>query len=69
MAEDKNKTEDKSTENSVDIKASSQSVNQENGVENNLELILGEKGYEYYLNNKKKVTFYSIAVLANILGA
>ena len=69
MAEDKNKTEDKSTENSVDIKASSQSVNQENGVENNLELILGEKGYEYYLNNKKKVTFYSIAVLAIILGA
>ena len=69
MAEDKNKTEEKSTENSVDIKASSQSVNQENGVENNLELILGEKGYEYYLNNKKKVTFYSIAVLAIILGA
>lgn len=69
MAEDKNKTEDKSTENSVDIKAVSQSVNQENGVENNLELILGEKGYEYYLNNKKKVTFYSIAVLAIILGA
>ena len=69
MAEDKNKTEDKSTENSVDIKASSQSVNQENGVENNLELILGEKSYEYYLNNKKKVTFYSIAVLAIILGA
>ena len=69
MAEDKNKTEDISTENSVDIKASSQSVNQENGVENNLELILGEKGYEYYLNNKKKVTFYSIAVLAIILGA
>ena len=69
MAEDKNKTKEKSTENSVDIKASSQSVNQENGVENNLELILGEKGYEYYLNNKKKVTFYSIAVLAIILGA
>ena len=69
MAEDKNKTEDISTENSVDIKAVSQSVNQENGVENNLELILGEKGYEYYLNNKKKVTFYSIAVLAIILGA
>ena len=69
MAEDKNKTEEKSTENSVDIKASSQSVYQENGVENNLELILGEKGYEYYLNNKKKVTFYSIAVLAIILGA
>jgi tetratricopeptide (TPR) repeat protein len=69
MAEDKNKTEEKSTENSVDIKASSQSVNQENGVENNLELILGEKSYEYYLNNKKKVTFYSIAVLAIILGA
>ena len=36
MAEDKNKTEDKSTENSVDIKAVSQSVNQENGVENML---------------------------------
>ena len=69
MAEDKNKTKEKSTENSVDIKASSQSVNQENGVENNLELILGEKSYEYYLNNKKKVTFYSIAVLAIILGA
>ena len=30
--------------------------------ENTLELILGEKGYEYYLNNKKQVTLYAIIV-------
>ncbi|MEJ6753742.1 MAG: hypothetical protein QNK57_01040, partial [Flavobacteriales bacterium] len=69
MVEDKNKTAGKTTEKSVDNKPSSENVIQENVVENNIELILGEKGYEYYLNNKKKVTFYSMAVIAIILAA
>ena len=59
MADNKNKTDNKTTEKSVDKKSSSENITQENVVENNIELILGEKGYEYYINNKKKVTFYS----------
>ena len=68
MAENKSKTDDKTTEKSVDNKPSSENITQENVVENNIELILGEKGYEYYINNKKKVTFYSVAVLAILLA-
>ena len=69
MAENKNKTDNKITEKSVDNKLASENINQENVVENNIELILGEKGYEYYLNNKKKVTFFSVAVLVILLAA
>ena len=69
MADNKNKTDNKTTEKSVDKKSSSENITQENVVENNIELILGEKGYEYYINNKKKVTFYSVAVLVILLAA
>ena len=69
MAENKNKTDDKTTEKSVDNKPSSENITQENVVENNIELILGEKGYEYYLNNKKQVTTYAIIIGSLILAA
>ena len=39
MAENKNKTDDKTTEKSVDNKPSSENITQENVVENNIELI------------------------------
>jgi preprotein translocase subunit SecE len=67
MAEEKNKEQIKSTVESAENTSNSDVENQENISENTLELILGEKGYEYYVNNKKKVTTYSIAILSVIL--
>jgi hypothetical protein len=67
MAEEKNKEQIKSTVESAEKTSNSDVENQENISENTLELILGEKGYEYFINNKKKVTTYSIAILSVIL--
>jgi tetratricopeptide (TPR) repeat protein len=67
MAEEKNKEQIKSTVESAEKTSNSDIENQENISENTLELILGEKGYEYFINNKKKVTTYSIAILSVIL--
>ena len=67
MAEEKNKEQIKSTVESAEKTSNSEVENQENITENKLELVLGEKGYEYFINNKKKVTTYSIAVLSVIL--
>ena len=52
MAEEKNNLESEPKKNSDDSTVVSESSNNENVVENTVELILGEKGYEYYLNNK-----------------
>ena len=68
MAEEKNKVASESVENNSENTVVNDNSNQENVTENTLELILGEKGFEYYLNNKKKVTLYAIIVGGLILG-
>ena len=54
MAEEKNNPESETFIKNDESTEVNESLNNENVVENTLELILGEKGYEYYLNNKKK---------------
>ena len=68
MAEEKNNLESEPKKNSDDSTVVSESSNNENVVENTVELILGEKGYEYYLNNKKQVTLYAVIVLVLLLA-
>ena len=68
MAEEKNNPESETFINNDESTKVNESLNNENVVENTLELILGEKGYEYYLNNKKKVTLYTIIVVGLILA-
>ena len=59
MAEEKNNPESETFIKNDESTEVNESLNNENVVENALELILGEKGYEYYLNNKKQVTLYN----------
>ena len=68
MAEEKNNLESEPNENSDDSTVVSESSNNENVIENTIELILGEKGYEYYLNNKKQVTLYAVIVLVVLIA-
>ena len=68
MAEEKNNLESEPKKNSDDSTVVSESSNNENVVENTVELILGEKGYEYYLNNKKQVTLYAVIVLVLLIA-
>ena len=59
MAEEKNNPESETFIKNDESTEVNESLNNENVVENTLELILGEKGYEYYLNNKKSNTLYN----------
>lgn len=68
MAEEKNNPESETFIKNDESTEVNDNLNNENVVENTLELILGEKGYEYYLNNKKKVTLYTIIVVGLILA-
>ena len=68
MAEEKNNLESETNKNSDDSTVVSESSNNENVVENTIELILGEKGYEYYLKNKKQVTLYAVIVLVLLIA-
>ena len=69
MAEEKNKVKPESVENNTENTVSKDHSEERNITENTLELILGEKGYEYYLNNKKQVTLYAIIIGSLILSA
>ena len=69
MAEEKNKVKPESVENNTENTVSKDHSEERNITENTLELILGEKGYEYYLNNKKQVTLYAIIIGSLILAA
>ena len=69
MAEEKNKVQSETVENNNEKMVSNDHSEERNITENTLELILGEKGYEYYLNNKKQVTLYAIIVGFLILAA
>ena len=69
MAEEKNKVKPETIENNIDNTVSKDHSEERNITENTLELILGEKGYEYYLNNKKQVTLYAIIIGSLILSA
>ena len=69
MAEEKNKVKPESVKNNTKNTVSKDHSEERNITENTLELILGEKGYEYYLNNKKQVTLYAIIIGSLILSA
>ena len=53
MAEEKNKVQAETVDNKTENTVSKDHSDERNLTENTLELILGEKGYDYYLNNKK----------------
>ena len=69
MAEEKNKVQTENVENKTENTVVKDHSDEKNVTENTLELILGEKGYEYYLNNKKQVTLYAIIIGSIILAA
>ena len=69
MAEEKNKVQPENVENKTENTVSKDHSEERNLTENTLELILGEKGYEYYINNKKQVTIYAIIIGSLILAA
>ena len=69
MAEEKNKVKPETIENNIENTVSKDHSEERNITENTLELILGEKGYEYYLNNKKQVTLYAIIIGSLILSS
>ena len=55
MAEEKNKVQTETVDNKTENTVSKDHSDERNLTENTLELILGEKGYDYYLNNKFQI--------------
>ena len=68
MAEEKNNLESEPKKNSDDSTVVRESSNNENVVENTEELILGDKGFEYYLHNKKQDTLYAVFFLVLLIA-
>ena len=68
MAKEKKKVQPETVENKPDNTVTKDHSDEKNVTENTLELILGEKGYEYYINNKKQATLFVIIIGSLILA-